>query len=120
VTTCTEKSYDKEQSLGKTELQFSKASERNSKAKEERGKKAAQTGKKHREARRGTSSASTSGRGSDEIATMVDAGTATFRPKWPGTIETNERKKEVMTHGTITAGCKKRSEETEEQKEITP
>jgi hypothetical protein len=63
VTNGPEKSYDKEQSLGKTELQFSKAAAGNSKAEEERGKKAAQTGKKHREARRGPGSAPTSGRG---------------------------------------------------------
>jgi len=78
-----EKSYDKEQSLGKTEFQFSKAAERNSKAKEERGKKAAQTGKKQREARRGPGPAATSGRGRDEIATKADAQTATFTQKKP-------------------------------------
>jgi len=32
----------------------------------------------------------------------------------------DEQTKEVMTHGSFTAGCEKGSEETEEQKEITP
>jgi len=62
VTTGPEKSYDKEQSLGKTEFQFSKAAARDSEAKEERGKKAAQAGEERREARGGPGPTPTSGR----------------------------------------------------------